>query len=198
MARPAKKKALIVKAAVGLFATKGVPRTTTRDIAQAASVAEGTLYRHWSSKDEMAWDLYCLMLEEFITDLKPAIFDEKVPFGDRLDGMIESIYEFYRTHSDEFTFILLIPRSFPQQRYPNENPYVLLSEVLEAEIAAGTIPHCDTATLSAMVLGAILQPVMHHRWGFSQTQPICSSRAVARACMEMILAFARDDGKDTQ
>jgi AcrR family transcriptional regulator len=196
MARPATKKALIVKAAIGLFATKGIALTTTRDIAQTASVAEGTLYRHWASKDAMAWDLYCQRLEAFIALLTPAIADAKIPLPNRLDETIKAIYEFYRTRSDEFTFILLTPRNFPQERYPKEHPYVLLTEVLQAEISAGTVPHCDASTLAAMVLGAILQPVMHHRWGFSKTQPVSNSQAIARSCWEMILAFGRDASED--
>ena len=193
MARPVQKKALIEKAAIKLFASKGIVKTTTREIAQAASVAEGTLYRHWASKDEMAWDLYCQKLEKFITKLRPAMFEATTPLADRLSFMVEAIYKFYKTRSDEFAFILLTARNFPANRYPKEHPYVLLSELLDAEITAGRLPRCNTATLAAMVLGAILEPVMHHRSGFFQAHPIDSGPAIARACLALIFAFGQED-----
>jgi AcrR family transcriptional regulator len=187
------KKALIEKAAIKLFASKGIVKTTTRDIAQAASVSEGALYRHWPSKDKMAWDLYCQRLEKFITKLRPAMFEAATPLADRLGFMVEAIYKFYKTHNHEFAFILLTARNFPQNRYPQEHPYVLLSELLDAEIAGGRLPPCNTATLAAMVLGAILEPVIHHRLGYSQAHPIDSGPAIGRACMALIVAFGQED-----
>lgn len=40
----------ILKAALRLFARKGYDGTTTRDLATAAKVAEGTLFRHFANK----------------------------------------------------------------------------------------------------------------------------------------------------
>ncbi|MEM9162558.1 MAG: helix-turn-helix domain-containing protein, partial [Cyanobacteria bacterium P01_F01_bin.4] len=40
----------ILKAAQRLFARQGYGGTTTRDLAQAAGVAEGTLFRHFENK----------------------------------------------------------------------------------------------------------------------------------------------------
>ena len=43
----------ILDAAANLFAERGFHRTTTRDIAEAADVAEGTLYNYFASKDDL-------------------------------------------------------------------------------------------------------------------------------------------------
>ena len=43
----------ILDAAAALFAERGFHRTTTRDIAEAADVAEGTLYNYFANKDEL-------------------------------------------------------------------------------------------------------------------------------------------------
>ncbi|MEL7333680.1 MAG: helix-turn-helix domain-containing protein, partial [Cyanobacteria bacterium J06560_2] len=40
----------ILKAAQKLFARRGYGGTTTRDLAQEAGVAEGTLFRHFENK----------------------------------------------------------------------------------------------------------------------------------------------------
>jgi AcrR family transcriptional regulator len=43
----------IIQAAAQLFASKGFHRTTTRDIAEAAEVSEGTLYNYFENKDDL-------------------------------------------------------------------------------------------------------------------------------------------------
>ena len=73
MARPAVKKGRMEEAAMGLFATKGLAKTTVRDIAQTAKVAEGALYRHWSGKNDMAWELYHREVRAFAELLRPML-----------------------------------------------------------------------------------------------------------------------------
>jgi AcrR family transcriptional regulator len=51
--RVAARRAQILEAAARLFAEKGFHRTTTRDIAQAADVSEGTLYNYFDNKEDM-------------------------------------------------------------------------------------------------------------------------------------------------
>ncbi len=47
------RRAQIVRAAVKLFAERGYARTTTRDIAREAGISEGTIYRHFTSKQDL-------------------------------------------------------------------------------------------------------------------------------------------------
>jgi AcrR family transcriptional regulator len=51
--RVARRKAQILDAAAQVFAEKGFHRTTTRDIAEAADIAEGTIYNYFGSKDDL-------------------------------------------------------------------------------------------------------------------------------------------------
>ena len=41
----------ILDACVVLFSTKGFSNTSTKDIAKAANVAEGTIYKHFGTKE---------------------------------------------------------------------------------------------------------------------------------------------------
>jgi TetR/AcrR family transcriptional regulator, fatty acid metabolism regulator protein len=47
----------ILDAATRLFAEKGFHRTTTRDIADAADMAEGTLYNYFANKDDLLFGI---------------------------------------------------------------------------------------------------------------------------------------------
>lgn len=55
--RAAKRKAEILEAAAKVFAEKGFHRATTKEIAEAADVAEGTIYNYFESKDDLLLSL---------------------------------------------------------------------------------------------------------------------------------------------
>ncbi|MBK1988564.1 TetR/AcrR family transcriptional regulator [Sphaerospermopsis aphanizomenoides BCCUSP55] len=63
----------ILQAAQRLFASQGFEGTTTRDLAQAAGVAEGTLFRHFTNKKailvEVATNGWVDILTDLLTEL---------------------------------------------------------------------------------------------------------------------------------
>ncbi|OKH55698.1 TetR family transcriptional regulator [Calothrix sp. HK-06] len=59
----------ILQAAQRLFAAQGFDGTTTRDLAQAAGVAEGTLFRHFSNKKAILVEVATQGWIEILTDL---------------------------------------------------------------------------------------------------------------------------------
>ncbi|MBW4424553.1 MAG: TetR/AcrR family transcriptional regulator [Nostoc desertorum CM1-VF14] len=59
----------ILQAAQRLFASKGFDGTTTRDLAQAAGVAEGTLFRHFPNKKAILVEVATSGWVEILTDL---------------------------------------------------------------------------------------------------------------------------------
>ncbi|MGI0495321.1 TetR/AcrR family transcriptional regulator [Alkalinema pantanalense CENA528] len=59
----------ILKAALKLFARRGFDGTTTRDLAEAAGVAEGTLFRHFSHKKAILVEVATQGWIELLTDL---------------------------------------------------------------------------------------------------------------------------------
>lgn len=59
----------ILKAALRLFARQGYDGTTTRDLAEAANVAEGTLFRHFANKKAILVEVATQGWVEILTDL---------------------------------------------------------------------------------------------------------------------------------
>jgi AcrR family transcriptional regulator len=58
------RKEQILHAAGRLFAERGFHRTTTKDIAEAADVSEGTIYNYFANKDELLLALMAHIVEE--------------------------------------------------------------------------------------------------------------------------------------
>jgi AcrR family transcriptional regulator len=59
----------ILSAALRLFASQGFDATTTRDLAQQAGVAEGTLFRHFANKKAILIEVATNGWVEILTDL---------------------------------------------------------------------------------------------------------------------------------
>lgn len=62
-------RARILQAGLKLFAEKGYEGTTTKDLAQAAQVAEGTLFRYFSTKKAILVEVATMGWIEILTDL---------------------------------------------------------------------------------------------------------------------------------
>jgi AcrR family transcriptional regulator len=61
--RVAARRVQILDAAARLFAEKGFHRTTTKDIAEAADVSEGTLYNYFENKEDMLLGIMSRLVE---------------------------------------------------------------------------------------------------------------------------------------
>lgn len=59
----------ILQSALKLFARKGYEATTTKDLASAANVAEGTIFRHFPTKKAILVEVATLGWIEILTDL---------------------------------------------------------------------------------------------------------------------------------
>jgi len=70
------RKEQILKAAAQLFAEKGYHRTTTRDIAKAADVSEGTLYNYFESKNDLLFGILSTLVASQQIDIQQ---DEGLP-----------------------------------------------------------------------------------------------------------------------
>lgn len=156
--RPKEKtKELISRTALQLFVEKGVDATTIRDIANAAGIAEGTLYRHFSGKDALAWDLFIQNYTAFALEL------ERLQAGlptarDKVDAMVRQFCVFFDQDPVLFSYLLLAQHGHLQKVTPAmPNPVEVLREVLAAGMDQGEIPAGDANVAAAMVLGIVLQ-----------------------------------------
>ncbi|MFQ5912571.1 MAG: TetR/AcrR family transcriptional regulator [Nitrospinota bacterium] len=153
----AKTKELIEKTALRLFVEKGVAETTIRDIASTAGIAEGTMYRHYPSKDALAWSLFKENLTWLVRDLDLLQQDHRKLKG-KLEAMIRRFCAFFDEDRYLFSYLLLYLHG-QHRRVTKDMPHpeFLLRGVIAEGMARGEIPKGDADVAAAMVVGIVRQ-----------------------------------------
>src|SRR5437773_1114188 len=127
----------IERAALRLFVTRGVRGTTVRDIAADAGVAEGTLYRHWRSKRDLARALFRASAAALADDVRRAAEAETTASA----KLVAAIGALFRAARDETLLyeLLVLPPSRDTQDFMAhaESP----AKVLAAIVAEGQRRH---------------------------------------------------------
>ena len=149
----------IDRTALKLFAEKGVKETTTREIAAAAKIAEGTLYRHYKSKDDLAWMLFRDNYAELGEQLNRVQAVEHTA-KDKIQAMIRYFCHVYEADRDMFTYLFLARHDHMQRLNPRlPNPYLVFRRVVSQGMRSGEIPRQDPDVAASMVMGVVLQVI---------------------------------------
>ena len=158
--RIATKKAHILQTASNLFAEKGFHRTTTKDIAQAADISEGTLYNYFEDKDDLLLGIVSFLGQsQNLVDLLPQALS--VDARDYLDAMLHGNKEFMFSNQammqSVFSEILVDP--VLRDRYYRElvlPGLTMLEEHLLTRIEHGQIKPIDERHLSRILFGMVI------------------------------------------
>ena len=152
-----KTKELIARTALQLFVAKGIAETTVRDIAAAAGLAEGTLYRHFESKEELAWELFHTNYTAFAQELD-RLQREYETLQEKLTAMIRQFCTFFDRDPVLFSYLLLAQHSQLKKVPPEMATAVtVLQKVLAQGMARREVPEMEVEVAAAMVLGLVLQ-----------------------------------------
>jgi AcrR family transcriptional regulator len=158
-------KARIERAALTLFVARGIAETTTKEIALAASVAEGSIYRYFTSKEQLAVDLFLGhhrgLAEALAAAQKPA---------KGLRAKIEAIVRCYCDWADRdwplFAYHLLTQHhhlvNVPEK---SPNPVDVVREVIATAMRTGEIPKRNADLAAASAIGVVLQPAIYKVYG---------------------------------
>ncbi len=86
-----------MKAAERLFATRRFHEITTDDIAQAAGVGKGTIYRYFKDKDDLFFTTAAAGFEDLCKVLEAIQVEEGKSFEDQLCAAARQISEFFES-----------------------------------------------------------------------------------------------------
>ena len=160
-----KTKELIARTALLLFVEKGITETTIRDIAGAAGIAEGTLYRHYESKDQLAWELFSTNYLAFALELD-RLQEEYDTLQDKLAAMIRQFCTFFDRDPVLFSYLLLAQHAQLKKVTPEmQTAVTVLQKVIARGMARREVPEMEVELAAAMVLGVVLEVAIFKAYG---------------------------------
>ncbi len=192
-----KTKERIKKAALRLFVEQGVAETSIREIAKAAKVSQGAMYNHYTSKDELAWDLFSTHFSEFGLELRriaPANPDLPTKFR----AMIRYVFERFDADWVLVSYVFLARHQFLGRITRRQgNPYSAFHNVIAEAMRRGEIPRQDVEVATSLVVGGIIQmidtAILAKRYDyplrrFRKQGLEALSEPVADACVHLLMA----------
>lgn len=160
-----KTKRKIFDASMKLFAEKGYEGTSIEDITQEVGVAKGTLYYHFTSKEE----IFQFLISEGMNLLENSIqikIDKQKNYIDKIRSIILIQIKIVSKY-EKFMTILATEmwgnsnRSALCMKYVDE--YIkIIKEILDQAIQAGELKKTDTKFLSIEIMGFIF-PCLYNK-----------------------------------
>jgi AcrR family transcriptional regulator len=147
----------IVKSAVGLFIKQGVAKTTTKQIANSASVAEGSIYRYFPSKDELAWQVFKDYHQYLAVQLQESVSQE-LNFNEKINSLVRCFLKM--ADEDWLMFRYYLTSQHMHMGRVTEDmltPYQVLTHIVEEGSKTGEIKATDINIVTAMMMGAVHQ-----------------------------------------
>ena len=157
-------RASIEKAALRLFAEKGVEGTTIRDLALAVGVADAALYRYFASKEEIASELFAAHYGALARSIEE-IGARPLPFADTIAALTNLLCGLFDDAPDVFSFILLNQHAHLRYVREEDNAVASLRAIMQRAHAQGEIGVEDCDLAAAMAMGAVLQPCIFKIYG---------------------------------
>jgi AcrR family transcriptional regulator len=152
---------LLLQTAEMLFAERGVAAVNMADIAQAAKVGKGTLYRRFASKAELCLGLMNEQMTEFQNEMLAQfrrMNDGNVPYMTQLEFFLDALIHFTEKHAPLLCEVQRAGLIQPgiQAELPHFWQYLTVNGLLQAAMNAGEIPAgLDVAYLADAVLAPV-------------------------------------------
>ena len=173
-------KAKVERAALELFAANGFDGVSIADIAAAAGASQGALYRHYASKDELAWTLFSsayLRVGEELDEIR----NRSAGLEDGVAAIVGHFCGLYDDDPALFRFMLLTQHGFlPRIEQGSRTPVDAVTDLVGDAVMQTQLQPIDPAMGAAMIMGVVLQAVTFHIYG--RLTGTLSSRTPTLAC----------------
>jgi AcrR family transcriptional regulator len=181
------------RAAVALFAARGVDGVSIAEIAAAAGVAQGALYRHYRSKEELAARLFADAYRRTGAELAE-IGAAHQPFGPRIAAMVAHFCALYDRDPALFRFMLLAQHELLpaiDDEDGDADPVAAIEAAIADAVAAGEIAAANPAEGAAVIMGIVLQTALFHLYGRLDGPLLPRAPALARAALAAVTALGQ-------
>jgi AcrR family transcriptional regulator len=165
MGKAEETKARVERAALTLFVARGVAETTTREIAMAASIAEGTIYRYFPSKEQLALDIF-LGHHRALAEALAEVHRPVTGLREKIEAIVRCYCEWADRDWSLFAYHLLTQHLFLAM-VPDSTPNQVdvVRAVIVNAMTAGEIPQRDPDLAAASAIGTVMQPATYKVYG---------------------------------
>lgn len=137
-------------------------------VAKKASVAAGTIYHYFDSKDQLICELYTYVIDQVI-HAATAGDDARQPFQERYFNFWKNLYAYYTQNPDVVRFFEQFINS-PYYTKKNKESrrgrfHELIYNFFKEGITQGHLRSVDPEILSVLVHGSIITTAKHHNIG---------------------------------
>ena len=182
-------KARAERAAIDLFAAHGVDGVSIADIASAAGISQGALYRHYRGKKELVSRLFADAYRQTGADLA-TIVRRETGFAARIDAMVAQFCALYDRDAALFRFLLLAQHDLLPATSQDDAPAAVIEQAVADAICTGEIAAVDVAGAAAVMMGIVLQTALFHIYGRLDGPLVPRAPALARAAIAAVAALA--------
>lgn len=156
------KRSAIVIAAINLFARKGYDGTTISDIAKAAGITQGAIYKHYPSKEALGKTIFETLINDYSTELAQILKDTS-DLAQRIDATVQLTYRLYDKYPTAVCFTLKSQHNFwDSLSEPIIHPHLLFNRIVQEAMDQGQLPREDLLTLGGLFTGALMEPLTFH------------------------------------
>ncbi len=156
----------ICSVALNLFVNKGIKSTTTKEIAKRAGIAEGTIYKHFESKGDLALELFTSKMDMFGEKLLENTINYTSP-KEIVRALIQNFFVFAKNQPKAYSYIMeahftelkKIPRERPK-------PKDIFVRAIRLGIEKGDFRKIDENLGAAMVIGMLTRTILFFNNGF--------------------------------
>ena len=166
----------ILRSAVDLFATKGVDRTTVRDVAAAAGVSEGALYRHFRGKQELTDYLRDTHLD-WAAEQISSLAGQHQKYGSQVEAAVGFFCRFAEEDPSLFAFLFLGPEATPAIE-------IALGAIVQQGVEQGRVDRSRAPLAPGIVLGIVTQTVRSRRQGRLRTDLTGWAPTLTQVCLD--------------
>lgn len=180
----------IERAALEVFVRDGVDAATTRAIAAQAGVAEGSIYRHFKSKDELALSLF-MGVHRRLSQL----IEESAASAKGVRAKAAAIVTAYCQVADEdwllFAFHLTqLHRFIPYYQEDGRDPVTVVENIVRQAMITAELPPADPRLVAAMAIGVITQTAENKAYGRLGSDSLSAHAPMLTAAVQAVI-FAR-------
>ena len=108
----------ILDAAQRLFIENGIDAVTLSQVAAACGITRATLYKYFSSKERLLWEIHHLHMARYGEELKELLGGRQRTTYQRFSAYFDLLYARFCTDMDSFLFLRVFDSIYQQETVP--------------------------------------------------------------------------------